>query len=164
MMRFLLQQLRWSRSFYREIKWQLECLDHQSLFLGISTVYESLFPWFVVVWMLNLLFLPHPLHVYIQGIALSVLVLSIRTLFLFLRFRQCNALYNILYYPVYFLWLLPTKVFAALTLLNNTWVTQSRDTKKFSCSRDAVVYFGFLGVWQVMLVAGISWTVYRLVV
>ena len=163
MMRFLLQQLRWSRSFYREIKWQLECLDHQSFFLGISTVYESLFPWFVVVWMLNLLYLPHPPQVYAHGAALSVIVLTVRTLFLFLRFRQCNALYNILYYPVYFLWLLPTKVFAALTLLNNTWVTQSRDTKKFSCSRDALVYFGFLGAWQVVLGVGIGLTVYRLV-
>jgi hypothetical protein len=63
---------------------------------------------------------------------------------------------------MYFLFLLPTKIFAVMTLLNNTWVTQSRDTKKWSCSRDAILYFGFLGVWQVLLGVGVGYTIYRL--
>jgi hyaluronan synthase len=162
MIRFLLQQLRWSRSYYREIKWQIQCMDHQSYFLGFSTVYESLFPWFVLVWVLSVLYWPHPLKVYVQGLVLSMMILTIRTLFLFFRFRETTTLYNFLYYFMYFLFLLPTKIFAVMTLLNNTWVTQSRDTKKWSCSQDAILYFGFLGVWQVLLGVGLGCTIYRL--
>lgn len=161
MMRFLLQQLRWSRSFYREIKWQMECLDHQSYFLGLTTVYESLFPWFILVWIALLLYLPHPPSVYIAAVALSCGIMLLRTLLLWVRFCECGVLYNLLYYPMYFLFLLPTKIFAAGTMLNNTWVTQSRDTKTLKCSRDAVYYFLFVGAWHIFLATGIAVTTYR---
>lgn len=162
MMRFLLQQLRWSRSFYREIKWQLECLDHQSYFLGFTTVYESLFPWFILVWIIILLYIPHAPHVYVNALLLSAGIMLVRTLLLYVRFRQPEIFYNLLYYPVYFLFLLPTKIFAAVTLLNNTWVTQSRDTKVVHCSPDALYYFVFVGAWHFFLLGGLASTVYRL--
>jgi len=162
MMRFLLQQLRWSRSFYREIKWQLQCLDHQSYFLGFTTVYESLFPWFILVWMIILLYTPHAPHVYVQAIVLSAGIMLVRTLLLYIRFRQLAIFYNLLYYPMYFLFLLPSKIFATVTLLNNTWVTQSRDTKALTCSPDALYYFVFIGAWHLFLLGGIASTVYRL--
>lgn len=162
MMRFLLQQLRWSRSFYREIKWQMECLDHQSLFLGLTTVYESLFPWFILVWVVILLYVQHPVDVYLGAVGLSASIMLVRTLLLYLRFCECSIFYNLLYYPMYFLFLLPTKVFAAVTMLNNTWVTQSRDSKTLKCSHDAVFYFLFVGAWHVLLGVGIGLTVYRL--
>ena len=161
LMRFLLQQLRWSRSFYRELKWQLQCLDHQSYFLGISSVYESLFPWFILIWLFYTLYTPQPLHTYVEGLFLSLLILFLRTLSLFVRFRETVLLYNVLYYPMYFFFLLPTKLFAAGSLFNNTWVTQSRDTRRLQCSKDAVVYFIGLGVWQILLVTGIVRTVSR---
>ena len=163
MMRFLLQQLRWSRSYYREIKWQMECLDHQSYFLGFTTVYEGLFPWFILVWIVLLLYRPHAWKVYMGALFLSLGIMVVRTLLLFLRFRQCTIFYNLLYYPMYFLFLLPTKLFAALTLLNNTWVTQSRDSKVLKCSPDALYYFAFVGIWQVFLLLGVGLTVTGLV-
>ena len=79
------------------------------------------------------------------------------------RFRDASITYNILYYPVYFIFLLPTKIFGGLTFLNNTWVTQTRDTNTWRCSNDALFYFGFLALWQVLLAAGIALTAYRLV-
>lgn len=156
--RFLLQQLRWSRSFFREFKWQWNCLDQQSFFLGFYSVYETLFPWFVVVWVSVLFYTLHPAHVYIKAVVVSCAILLIRTMILFVRFRQANVFYNILYYPLYFTLLLPTKIFAGVTFLNNTWVTQSRDTQKITCSIDAYFYFGFLLVWQLYLVCGILYT------
>jgi len=163
LVRFLLQQLRWSRSFYREIRWQIGSLEKQSLFLGFSTVYESVFPWFILVWVIYLLYGLHPVSVYIKAILLSIGILSIRTLIMLCRFRDLNIAYNILYYPVYFIFLLPTKIFGGLTFLNNTWVTQTRDTNTWRCSNDALFYFGFLALWQVMLVTGFAWTTYRLI-
>jgi len=158
LLRFLLQQLRWSRSFYREWKWQISALPKQSWYLGWYTVYETLFPWLVFFWTAVLFYFPHPWLVYVKAFVFSFTILLIRTLVMLLYFRNPGMLYNVLYYPLYFVFLLPTKIFAGLTCLNNTWVTQSRHTRGYTCSRDAVVYFLFLALWQGFLLFGMGLT------
>lgn len=163
MLRYLLQQLRWSRSFYRESYWQVKAIPHQSIYLGFVTVYESLFPWFVICWMYNLLFGIHPFTTYRDALLITSLILLIRTTCLALRFQDLKMFYTLLYFPLYIAFLLPTKLFANLTLLNNTWVTPSRNSQKIQCSRDAYPFFLFIVFWQFSILLGICYALYRLI-
>jgi len=161
MMRFLLQQLRWSRSFYRELYWQIKSLDKQSFYLGLVTVYETLFPYFILTWILILFFKRHEEILYIKAVILSFGIIFLRTLLMYIFSKGDRHIwYNLLYYFLYFLFLLPTKIYAGVTITNNTWVTQSRDTKKISFSRDAICYITWIGLYQAMLVTGIFNVVY----
>lgn len=163
MLRYLLQQLRWSRSFYRESYWQLKAISKQSFFLGFVTAYESLFPLFITCWVLILFFGRHPVHTYIRAIQITLFVLSVRVIIMVCRFRDCRLFYLFLYFPLYFLFLLPTKIFANVTITNNTWVTQSRDTQRRQCSNDAYLFFFFILLWQLCIALGIAHTVYHLI-
>jgi cellulose synthase/poly-beta-1,6-N-acetylglucosamine synthase-like glycosyltransferase len=162
MLRYLLQQLRWSRSFYRESYWQFKAISKQSFFLGIVTAYESLFPFFITCWVFILLFGQHALYTYISAIQVTFLVLFIRVIIMVCRFRDCRLFYLFLYFPLYFLFLLPTKIFANVTITNNTWVTQSRDTQRRQCSGDAYLFFSFIVIWQISIALGIAHTIYYL--
>lgn len=160
MTRFLLQQLRWSRSYYRELYWQIKSIPRQSFFLGFVTVYETVFPYMVLVWILNLFFWPHPAIVYLKAATLSAAIMVIRTFIMWVHARDRLIWYNLYYYFLYFLFLLPTKFYAGLTITNNAWVTQTRDQQnkqKKNYSRDAVVYFLFLGLYQATLLGGLSY-------
>jgi len=154
--RFLLQQLRWSRSYYRELYWQIKAIEHQSYYLSLVTVYESLFPFFITCWLWRILYWNNEIRYMWHGFLLSLLVLVTRTLILFLYMQKWSVVYNLLYYPVYMFLLLPTKIFAVLTVLDNRWVTAPRG----GATATAVVqkfpwHVCFLTLWNVLLTVGI---------
>lgn len=153
--RYILQQLRWNRSFYRELKWQIKCMPVQSLMLHFMSIYELMFPFFMVMWCINLFFFEHSLLLLLRSFVFSVCVLCIRTIILTFMLRKNYILYGCLYYVLYFIVLLPLKVFAVVTVANNSWVTPSR-SQHFrcipSCSWDAQLAMVLIVVWNLMTV------------
>lgn len=154
MERFLLQQLRWSRSYYRELYWQLKAIERQSYYLSLVTVYESMFPFFITVWLGRIFYLNDHFSYVWHGFAISVFVLMLRTLILFLYTGNRSVVYNLLYYPVYLFFILPTKIFAVLTVLDNRWVTAPRrDTSTQKCLSISW-HLSFLLLWNALLALG----------
>lgn len=153
--RFLLQQLRWSRSFYREWYWQIKAIPHQSSFLMIVNIYETLFPLFIAFWIGYILFWNDNVQILIKAFYLTLILLTIRTLLLILYLKSFSLLLNVFYYPLYLFLLLPTKLYAILTLFNNRWVTAPRLHNHYSCMKYMNPFFGFLLGWNTLFAYGI---------
>lgn len=152
MYRFLNQQLRWSRSYYRELYWQFKAIKHQSYFLSFITTYETLFPFFITIWLGKILFFSNDYLFILKGLIISFTVLLIRTFILIIYLQNMMMIYNLFYYVLYLFFLLPTKLYAIFSLLNNNWVTNPRNSAfQINCS----MYFCFLGLWNLLLCGGI---------
>jgi len=152
--RFLNQQLRWSRSFYRELYWQLKAIEKQSYYLCVMSAYENLFPIFLTFWLFKILYGNKDFYYLLKGFIISIAILLVRTTILFIYLRNWSAWYNVVYYPTYLLFLLPTKIYAMFSVLNNNWVTKPRKEglfSKISCSP----YFVFIGFWNLAIIGGL---------
>lgn len=125
--RFLLQQLRWMRSFYRETLWQVKAIPHQHPYLIVITTYECFFPFFLFLSIISPFYERWPLPLLIHRIYYSFGILAFRT-FLLMCFKRgdVNYLYNMCYFPLYFLFLLPVKIYALLTCYQMGWITSDR--------------------------------------
>jgi hypothetical protein len=130
--RYILQQLRWNRSFYRELKWQIQSMPKQSIMLHFMSIYELTFPWFVLSWALSVVFYHRSVPLLLKSLVISLVTMLVRSGLLSALLFTNLIYYAFLYYILYFTVLLPLKVFAFATVVNNTWVTPSRD-KRFSC-------------------------------
>lgn len=150
--RFLNQQLRWSRSFYRESYWQIKAIPRQSYYLSFLTVYELLFPFFLTTWFIKILYLNNNYIYLLQGFIITLIVLMIKTMILYFYLFDNNVWYNILYFPCYLFLLLPTKIFGFMTILDNGWVSQPRFNKTYiNCSYHIL----FLSLWNIFLWSGL---------
>ena len=125
--RFLQQQLRWMRSFYRETLWQIRAIPYQHPYLIVITTYEILFPFFVVMSIVSQLYLHASLQFALHRLCYAWGILLFRTLLL-LWFQRGDLryLYNICYFPMYFLFLLPIKIYALLSCYQMQWITSDR--------------------------------------
>ena len=163
--RFLRQQLRWSRSYYRELYWQLKSLARQSLYLGIMTIYETSFPLFVACWTLYSLFLsPYQYH-WVYGLAFSIGTAMLKSIILTLSLRPFQpwiCAYQLVYFFLYFTCLLPLKFFAMITVCNNRWVTSPRQYPLASWLRDLSWDWIWILGWNVLLLCGLSYQMFFL--
>lgn len=151
--RYLQQQIRWMRSFYREMFWQVQAIPKQSLYLSIITVYELFFPFFVL-----LSFLPTfklwPFYYETEPkfliqraiIALGILILRTCLLCIFNRNTGITAnCWNLLVFPLYFIFLLPLKIYAIVTCPVQSWMTSSR--KNILCNFNLDVFFMYMSIF-----------------
>lgn len=125
--RFMNQQLRWMRSFYREQIWQVRSIPHQNMYLSVITTYEVLFPFFILLGFFQKLFVTVPNSVFIHRAIYGVSILSLRTLLLVSMhdWEWCYLL-NMLYFPLYFLFILPVKIYAMVSCYQMGWITSAR--------------------------------------
>lgn len=156
--RYILQQMRWNRSFYRELKWQIKCIPLQSSMLFFMSIYELLFPYFVAIFVMYSLFYSKHTNFTLYSIFISLGVIVCKSIILSLCLCKNFLLFSFFYYLLYFSILLPLKIFSFFTVLNNSWVTPSRN-KIFSClpscSIDAQLAVIFIICWNVMIIFGI---------
>lgn len=125
--RFLNQQLRWMRSFYREQVWQIQAIPQQSLYLSLITTYEILFPFFILLGFFQKIFASVSNNILIHRAIYGAGILTLRTLFLvWMQNWDFRYLLNLLYFPLYFFFLLPIKIYAMLTCYQMGWITSSR--------------------------------------
>jgi hyaluronan synthase len=150
--RFLNQQLRWSRSYYRELYWVLKAIPFQSYYLCLVVSYETLFPIFILVFYIKILYFNTNLELLYKGLIISAIILCIRTFALILYLKNWMFLYNFLYYPIYLCLLLPTKLYAIASTLNNNWVTVARNSNPLQSKLS--IHFVFLMIWNFMFFFG----------
>lgn len=123
--RYLQQQTRWSRSYYREQIYQIFACTHQNLFLSCVTTWELFFPFFIMIG-----FFPYfnpSVVIYLHRILIAFFVAFLRTTVL-ITFYEGDFSYshNIFIFLLYFLILLPIKLYALLTCCLQQWITSSR--------------------------------------
>ena len=136
--RFLVQQLRWMRSYYREQYYQIQAIPHQSWWLMVVTLYELLFPYLVVLGFFPIL-RTISLSMLLERIYLCLGVVLFRTAVLFtISGGEWDMLYNVFMLPLYFCFLLPMKLYAGLTVGMQGWMTSDRLVVRGKWSADVI--------------------------
>lgn len=153
--RYIMQQARWSRSTIRCLSHQVRAIGKHHFYLAIVTMYETLFPFLVMVSFIptfNIVHQNNP-HIFIQRVGVALGVLVVRTLILmgFNKMDFFKCAYNILIFPLYFVFLLPVKIYAWCTPWIQNWMTSSRKTLFSQFSMDSFLIYLSIVVWNTIL-------------
>jgi hyaluronan synthase len=124
---YLKQQLRWNKSFYRELLWTLPFLVQRSWYMVFDVVVQTLLPLLLTLAIASsvafaLFFDPrHVLH-YAAAIAIMALV---RCSYAIYRTRRPSFLLFVLYGFLHATLLIPLRIRALTTLTDNRWGTRT---------------------------------------
>lgn len=125
LLRWIAQQTRWSKSFYREILYNISSFHKHSPWLAAELLLQGLYPFFLIATLLW--------YVSIANLTLMILVPTIavilgivRIFYAFALTRKIKFFWYSWYTFLYMLFLLPCKLWAVLTLWDNDWGTSSR--------------------------------------
>lgn len=153
--RFVAQQTRWSKSYWRELFLQSGWATRH-WYLMMETVYGVLFPVLIVVTLLSAIFT----RTWWSVLAIAAVTLTmplLRCLVVFVFFEHNPVVLLGVFYPfMYFTTLLPVKFVALFTMGQNNWGTSSR--------KEIVNAYGPVApvlVWVSVLVFGIIWRVVK---
>ena len=153
--RFLQQQLRWCRSFYREQYWQFKSIEKQPFYLSIIMIYEIFFPYFIIGWIVYLLwFYNTTFFLFMKSFIICCSIILIRTIFIIFYTSDFKNIYNIFYLFIYILCIIPIKLYALCTLVINNWVTSNRKFLKNICSYDILLMYFTIILWNACLILG----------
>jgi cellulose synthase/poly-beta-1,6-N-acetylglucosamine synthase-like glycosyltransferase len=154
--RYIMQQARWSRSTIRCLTHQVRAIGKHHFYLAIITLYETLFPFLVLVSFLPTFNIVHQNnnHIFFQrmGIALAVLVVRTLVLMAFNKMDFFNCIYNMFIFPLYFVFLLPVKIYAWSTPWIQSWMTSSRKTIFSSLNLDSFLVYLSIVIWNAVVV------------
>lgn len=160
--RFLQQQLRWCRSFYREQYWQSKCIPNQPLYLSIIMIYEIFFPYFIMGWIIYLLwFNDTTFFLFMKSFIICCAIIIIRTCFLIIYTLDVKNMYNIFYLFIYILCIIPIKLYSVCTLIINNWITSNRKFLKNICSYDILLMYCVIILWNICLLLGSIQIIYK---
>jgi hyaluronan synthase len=150
--RFLLQQIRWTRSYYRELYWQWKAVPAvSSLCFSVFIIRDFFYHYFLLFVLFHILYIfPNLLHLCLLIVS-SLFITFLRCLVLVFFFRQFSCFLYFFYIPLYFFFLLPIHVYCLLSFCNNQWLTSARKQGKqnLCSSREFIFSSLFLCIWNV---------------
>jgi hyaluronan synthase len=165
--RWVAQQTRWSKSFFREAFWFPASFALQSPWMLVEMTIQTLYPFILIATAFHLLFdasdanrwRPVIWLVTMFGIALfkSVVALLI-----------CHDPWLLLfacYGFIYFFGLLPSKIWALLTMHSTGWGTSARSSaerKRGQSFLQRSFHVGHLVVWYLVIFVGIGFFVWKI--
>lgn len=169
LVRFLVQQLRWSKSFFREVLFNCQWIHKGSVWLAVELAVQCVYPFFLCTTIVYVLAL-RSLDLLLLVPIIAILVGLVRALWGVLHTRKVEFLYYTFYALIYMLFLVPTKLFAILTLWSNDWGTSVRSAvvNKLSRALHAFVWaFGVVAAYVGVIVwlavseesSSLSWVV-----
>lgn len=153
--RYLIQQTRWSRSALRCLKFQVDAIGKHHLYLMMVTIYEILFPFLIIISFLPTFnIITQGDHVLFHRILTALGVLTFRTFLLtcFNNFDIRSSSYNMFVFPLYFILLLPIKIYAWCTPWSQAWLTSSRKTIFTIVNWDVIMVYLSVIIWDTILI------------
>jgi len=129
LLKWLKQQLRWSRSFYREFFINLRWFHKNSPWLAFDLTYQAVFPFFLLSNMLTMLYLAATRNILYIALSIFSMVFFglIRALYGAFFTRNPYFLIFVAYSFLNAFLLAPIKLYALLTLWKSNWGTQPRN-------------------------------------
>lgn len=125
---YLSQQLRWNKSFYRELLWTFPFLPARSRYMTFEVFVHVLLPLLLtlaVVSAITFSVLVSPRYFLHYAIAIAVMAV-VRTAYGIFRLRDPRFLLFVLYGFLHAALLIPVRVRALSTLTDNRWGTRSK--------------------------------------
>lgn len=117
LMRWIPQQTRWSKSFYREFVYNIRSFYKHSVWMSVMLVFQCVYPFFILatlVW-----FVTRNLDLMLIVFAFIVLMGTIRASFGLTRTCRFEFLHYSMYVFIYILFLIPCKLWGLLTVWNS---------------------------------------------
>lgn len=125
---FIRQQSRWSKSYWREILWQMKSLNRHSGYLTYELIFALVMPLILIVsiyyGLAQVLITGNATTLYLYLLTVSVMSLA-RVVDPIIRTRNFRFLAFVVYSYFYFLVLLPVKIYALFNISDRSWGTRS---------------------------------------
>lgn len=125
----LKQQSRWGKSYWRELFWQVKALKNHGVYLWYDFIVTAILP-FLLIGSVSFHLLQAALgnpHALVSVMTMLGLMSFIRVLDPMIRKRDAWYLAFVLYAFIYFLVLLPVKVFALFTMTTGKWGSRASE-------------------------------------
>lgn len=155
--RWVTQQTRWSKSFYREALFSIKAIPVQSLWMTYEILFHIIYP-FILIYSLLVLVYKGTLWQMIVWILTLFIMGGLRTIYALLYTKKLKFLFNIFYGVVYLIGFIPAKIQALLFLWDNGWGTSSR-LKKISKWNQKMIPI----LWIIVLIVGIVINIRRFI-
>ncbi|KAK9893455.1 glycosyltransferase family 2 protein [Cystobasidium minutum MCA 4210] len=126
--RWVKQQTRWSKSFFREAFWFPAAFAKHSVWLSIETFKQTLYPFILISTIFQFLYAPTTLLRPVFWLATMFGVAGIKSTYAWILTGDPKMMLFSLYGLFYFFGLLPSKIFALLTINVTAWGTSARST------------------------------------
>ncbi|KAF9131796.1 Hyaluronan synthase 3 [Mortierella sp. GBA39] len=146
------QQTRWSKSFFREIPIQLGCMHLHSPWMTYALLYQLVYPMMMIYNLVNCIYFGTGSQISWWLVSI-VFVGMLKTAYAIRITGDKKFFFTTIYGLLYMLGYVPAKIFAALTLYDNSWGTSARLIRNFTQLQNyiAPVTWGsilFLGVFH----------------
>lgn len=154
--RFFKQQIRWNKSAFREIFWNIPILHKHSLFMTVDLVYIICYPFFCVTYLMYVLWKGTLLDLGMYFTIVCVLGV-IKSIYGYIRTGNLETIFYFLYTLIYISVIFPAKIVAILNINDNSWGTSSRKIISDKVTFDIVVLIS----WNLLLVSGLFFNIYN---
>jgi hyaluronan synthase/N-acetylglucosaminyltransferase len=124
---YLKQQLRWNKSFYRELLWTLPYLLGRSPYMVFELLVQTILPLLLTLAITSSIcfaILVNPWHLVHYVVAITVMAL-VRCCYAIYRTRRLSFLLFVLYGFIHAALLVPLRLRALSTLTDNSWGTRA---------------------------------------
>ncbi|NWX93888.1 HYAS3 synthase, partial [Nothoprocta pentlandii] len=153
-LRWLNQQTRWSKSYFREWLYNALWFHKHHLWMTYESVVTGFFPFFLIATVIQLFYRGRIWNILLFLLTVQLVGIIKATYACFLR-GSAEMIFMSLYALLYMSSLLPAKMFAIATINKSGWGTSGRRTI-------VVNFVGLLpvSVWVAVLLGGLAYTAY----
>jgi hyaluronan synthase len=154
--RFYKQQIRWNKSSFREFFWTIKYIHNYSLFISIDLIYTLIYPFIISGYLLYILYTGNLFELSFY-LTIILLIGTIKTLYSILIYRNFEHIFYSLYSIIYITIVFPAKLWALISLTDNSWGTSSRKIMSYNIGFDLSI----LILWNLSLFSGIFYCIWR---
>jgi hyaluronan synthase len=154
--RFYKQQIRWNKSSFREFFWTIKYIPNYSLFISIDLIYTLFYPFIISGYLLYILYTGNlfELSFYLTIVLFIGLIKSLYSILLCKNFEHIfYSIYSIIYITTVF----PAKLWALLSLNDNSWGTSNRKILSYNIGLD----LSMLILWNSSLGCGFFYCIWN---
>ncbi|KAF9436095.1 Hyaluronan synthase 3 [Entomortierella beljakovae] len=144
------QQTRWSKSFFREIPIQLGCMHLHSPWMTYALLYQLIYPMMTVYSLVNCIYFGTGSQMAWWIVSIS-LVGIIKAVYAYKVTGEKRFFFTTAYGLFYLVGYVPAKIYAALTLYDNSWGTSARLIRNFTQIQNYIAPVA----WSTILVFGL---------
>lgn len=152
--KYLNQQTRWGKSYFREILFTFACIDKQSVWIGWELFFNTFYFFLLMFWMMYLLWFSS-----IKTMTFSILIMTgfaiIKSTYGVILTRDFRYIFFYLYSYIYFFVVIPSKITALLTMRDGGWGTRGKFEANFKAYLSTIVAF----VWFLVLATGFGYNI-----
>jgi hyaluronan synthase len=165
--RWVMQQTRWSKSYFREVFWFPASFVYQSAWMLVETTTHAFYPFILIATTFHFLFGKSDSSDWRPLIWLGTMfgVAFLKAILAVIISRDLSLLLFSFYGFIYFLGLLPSKLWALITINQTGWGTSAHsisERRRGQSFLQRSFSIGHLVIWYTAVAVGIGFFLYRI--